>query len=147
MRVFKVVLVIFLIMNLFSFLSALRRTRSPESNGSVVVYNGKFGTVVRRQGPSLSGPMAIAISLISAAIWAGALYGTHKRAPLTWELGWVVFAAEFLIVEWQLLASISKIPKTDDPWVAFAAVSIAFSLVTAYWGLWWNRQRSYFTAS
>jgi hypothetical protein len=84
--------------------------------------------------------------LVVALVCAVEFYGIHAKAPFAWTLGWVMLAAtfaDFLVVGG---SAALNAPKVDYPWVAFVAVVIGGSLVALYWGLWWKRQKRYFTA-
>jgi hypothetical protein len=82
--------------------------------------------------------------LVIALTCAVEFYGIHTKALFAWKLGWGILAAMFL----QFLvvggSSTFQVPETDYPWVAFSAVMVGGSVVAAYWGLWWKRQKGYF---
>ena len=79
--------------------------------------------------------------LVAGLVYAAALYGIHKRTAMTWKLGWVFLAANYVGFVFQVH---SAVPQADNPWVPAAAAAIAGAAVAVYWGYWWNRQRSYF---
>jgi len=82
--------------------------------------------------------------LVAGLVYAAALYGIHKRTAMTWKLGWVFLAANYVGFVFQVHSSMLKVPQADNPWVPTAAGAIAGAAVVVYWGYWWNRQRSYF---
>ena len=83
-------------------------------------------------------------SVIYALFYASAAYGIHKRARVAWKLGWIVIAGQLLYLPFWALSVTSKIPKSDSPGVAVAAVVIGGTAIALYWGFWWNRQKAYF---
>jgi hypothetical protein len=85
-------------------------------------------------------------AFIQAVLFAAATYGIHKKAPVTWKLGWVVFAVLFLNVLASALSSSLKLPPPDR-WIASFAIVIGFGAVAAYWGFWWKRQKNYFESN
>ena len=89
--------------------------------------------------------LALIWSLVIALVCAVEFYGIHTKALFAWKLGWVILAA--ISVQFLVLAGSSalNVPGRDDPWVAFAAVMVAFSLVALYWNFGWKRQKGYST--
>src|SRR5271155_5363907 len=68
-------------------------------------------------------------SLVAALVYATALYGIHKRAVMTWKLGWVFLAANYVGFVFQVHSSMLKVPEADSPWVPTAAAAIAGAAV------------------
>lgn len=83
-------------------------------------------------------------SAFVAALCGAAIYGIHKRAPITWKLGWALIAAELLELPKFAFSATAGVPNGDDPNVAVAAVIVGGAMVVLYWGWWWNRQKGYF---
>src|SRR4029077_14649072 len=92
-----------------------------------------------------SGTLGILLSVINAALLGSAFWGIQKRLPLMWKLGFVgivVLAANFLL---QSLSVTRSIPTTETNMeMESGFLAIATVLVTAYWLLWWRRQKGYF---
>jgi hypothetical protein len=99
-------------------------------------------------------PALVTIAFIVGVIWsllvalmcAAEFYGIQTRALFAWKLGWAILAASFLQFLGFGMLSILKMPDTDHPWAAFAAILVVGSLVALYWASWWGRQRDYFIA-
>jgi hypothetical protein len=91
------------------------------------------------------GTLGIFLSVINAALFGSAFCGIQKRLPLMWKLGFVgivVLAANFLL---QSLSVARSIPTTaTNLEMESGFLAIATVLVTAYWLLWWRRQKGYF---
>jgi hypothetical protein len=83
-------------------------------------------------------------SAIRALFYAGVAYGIHKRALVAWKLGWIVIAGQLLYLPVWALSVTSKIPRSESPKVAVAAIVVGGTAIALYWGLWWNRQKAYF---
>jgi hypothetical protein len=86
------------------------------------------------------------VSLLNAIIFAVGFYGIHRRARLTWQLGW--FVGGFLLSEWLVLClePIVSHPKPNG-WVASAVMVAGGFAVALYWGYWWKSQKSFFIAN
>jgi len=83
--------------------------------------------------------------ILDSALCGAAAYGIHKKAFIAWVLGWGVLAANFLGFLRTAWSALSNLPDKDDPGVAKISVVVAAAAVTAYWGFWWYKQKSYFT--
>jgi hypothetical protein len=83
------------------------------------------------------------LSVLNAIIFAAGFYGIHRRARLTWRLGWI--AGALLLSEWLVLClePIISHPKPNG-WVASAVMVTGGFGVALYWGYWWKRHESYF---
>ena len=83
-------------------------------------------------------------SLVNAAVFGGAFYGIHKRAPLMWKLGFIgiiVGAASFLMHATSLMGSVPRSnAQIESSFLVLATIAVA-----SYWGFWWKRQKPYFT--
>jgi hypothetical protein len=80
-------------------------------------------------------------SLACGVLFAAGYYAVHRRFRITWTLGWIAFGYSYIdSLRWCFLST-RKLP---DRWIALATFLIAISLVTAYWGLWWKRQKGHF---
>jgi hypothetical protein len=82
-------------------------------------------------------------SIIDAAIFVGAFYGIHKRAPLMWKLGFIgiiIGAASFLMHALSLTRSVPR----SNAQIESSFLVVATIAVASYWGFWWKRQKSYF---
>ena len=93
----------------------------------------------------LSGTLGIFLSTIDALVFGGALYGIHKRAPLMWRLGFagiVFLSAMFLLQSLFVMRSVPT--KASYAQIQAGFITIATVVVTAYWLLWWKRQKLYF---
>ncbi len=83
--------------------------------------------------------------LAIALVYAVEFYGIHTKALFAWKLGWVILATTYLEFFVAAGSAAIKVPETDSPRVAFAGVMVVGALVASYWGLWWKRQKGYFT--
>jgi hypothetical protein len=92
------------------------------------------------------GILAAISLLVVALMYAVEFYGIHTKALFAWNLGWIILAATLLEFFAAAGSAALEVPETDYPWVAFASVMVGGSLVALYWGVWWKRQRGYFTA-
>jgi hypothetical protein len=83
------------------------------------------------------------VSLLNAIIVAVGFYGIHRRARLTWQLGW--FVGGILLSEWLVfcLSATLRLPKPNG-WIVSTVIVVAGLAVALYWGYWWKRQKSYF---
>jgi len=82
------------------------------------------------------------LTLVYAAIFAAAFYGVYRRRPIAWKLGWVflvIGAAHFIFAAWVGLIH------QPYGWVGAIGATVGGILVLAYWGIWWQRQREYFS--
>ena len=89
-----------------------------------------------------SGSAAIR-TIVSITFFGSAFIGIHRKAPLTWKLGWGVIVALYL---WFVISSLSVILQQPEPhrWILCCSVVAGGLLVMLYWGFWWWRQKSYF---
>jgi hypothetical protein len=111
------------------------------------IYSTPVGTVVQAHfgtAATKHGIIGTIISLGLAFFWACAFYGVRNKAPMAWKLGWGAIVVGLLEFLYKALSSTTRIPETDHPWVASAAVIVGGSAVAFYWGLWWKRQKPYF---
>jgi len=125
MRVLKIFCVLACLSCVADFISIVHKMYSPQT-GSIAPEHGIVN---------------MCLSFVGAAIYGAEFYGIHKKARFAWNLGWVILATTFTAF---LLAAL-RVPEIDHPWVAFAAVMVGASCVLAYWGVWWKRQKDYFT--
>lgn len=128
MRIFKIVCVIFCAWSVATFLRSVRD-----------IHAAPVGTSITRNAV-----IGIILSVVGAVLWASALYGVHRRSLMAWKLGWVIIAVFFLEFIVLGLSSTMRLPKTDSPWIASAALVVVAIVVAFSWGRWWNRQRNYF---
>jgi hypothetical protein len=84
-------------------------------------------------------------SIFGALFFAGAAYGIQRRAPIVWKLGWGVLGINFLAFVIRGLSIVTKSPQPER-WIFSAAILLGAAGVTAYWGVWWKRQKPYFDA-
>ena len=84
-------------------------------------------------------------SLVEASLFAGAVYGIQTRASIVWKLGWGALGLSFLTFTVQALSFSLKLPPPER-WIASAAILVVGAAVATYWGLWWKRQKSYFSS-
>jgi hypothetical protein len=128
MRVLKIILALFCVWSVVDFIVAVYAIHSPQ--------NGAYSTSHEK--------LVMARCLVLAVAYGAALFGIHKKAPIAWKLGWGAIAAELLALPVWALSVTSRIPRTDSPGVAAAAVIVGGVAVALYWGFWWYRQKSYF---
>ncbi len=83
-------------------------------------------------------------SILLSAFCGAAVYGIHKRTLIAWKLGWGVIATGFLEFLVSAFSALSKTPRNDHPGIAMAAVVVMAAAVALYWGVWWNKKKSYF---
>jgi hypothetical protein len=115
---------------------------------AVQVYSTPVGPVVHTHSDTVVSKhkgLGATLSLLLAVLYACAFYGIHKKAPLTWRLGWVAIAFGFLEFLAVALSSTRRLPETVPPWIASVAIVVGGGAVALYWGLWWNRQKGYFS--
>jgi hypothetical protein len=69
-------------------------------------------------------------------------WGIYRRAPIVWSIGWValVVSALWFVVE----AAIMLLPQPYG-WIGVIGAAVGAILVVAYWGIWWQRHREYFS--
>ena len=84
----------------------------------------------------------------AASIAVGLLYmplfwGIWRRSAVAWKFGWLVWFTSFTSLLVWVLESMAKQPGGR---IGSAVGTIMIVGVASYWGVWWNRQRSYFTA-
>jgi hypothetical protein len=92
------------------------------------------------------GPLRLFISLLNAVLFAMGFYGIQRRLLIAWKLGWYVFT--IFLLEW-FGSSLSSSLTSPQPGSRIASLSIVIGglCVAAYWGLWWKRQKSYFSTA
>jgi hypothetical protein len=83
-------------------------------------------------------------SILVAAFNAAAFYGIQRRALIAWKLGWVVLVAAFMSFVASALPETTRLPPPGC-WIVPCFVMIGGSVVVGIWGMWWKRQRGYFT--
>ena len=105
------------------------------------IYSGVHALGTRHAMFSTVRPLLLLI------FWGSAIYGVHKKAPIAWKLGWGVIGVGLLTFLAGALSAISKLPRTDYPGVAGAAVVFGGAAVAFYWGFWWSKQKSCFVKS
>jgi|HubBroStandDraft_6_1064221.scaffolds.fasta_scaffold56480_1 hypothetical protein len=130
MRAAKINCALACALSLAAFIAIIRGIRLPQT-GSLLIGHGILAAIG---------------ALVTALVFAVEFYGIHTKAPFAWKLGWAILAAmllRFLVVGG---SSALQVPKIDQPWVAFGTVMVIGSVVGAYWGFWWKRQKDYFTA-
>ena len=71
-------------------------------------------------------------------------WGIRRRLLVAWKFGWLLLVETFSFVLAGALESLRKQPDSGG-WIAYAAVTIGFSVVAIYWGRWWYRQKRYFS--
>jgi hypothetical protein len=114
---------------LLSVLSAVTGIQSISVADRVVIAkHGGFGRIY---------------SLFVAGVFAAAVYGIRRRAPIVWKLGWVLLAASFVSFVVSALPGALRQPPPGC-WIVAAFILIGGLVVTVYWGWWWKRQRDYF---
>ena len=81
-------------------------------------------------------------AVASALVCGIGAWGIYRRAPIVWPLGWVALlvSALWFVVE----AAIMLLPQPYG-WVGVIGAATGATLVVAYWGIWWQRHREYFT--
>jgi hypothetical protein len=80
--------------------------------------------------------------VVTAVVCGLAAWGIYRRAPIVWPFGWValVVSALWFVVE----AAIMLLPQPYG-WVGVIGAAVGAVLVVAYWGVWWQRHREYFS--
>ena len=80
---------------------------------------------------------------IGIIVWPIALYGIHKRVPVTWKLGfaWIAFGSLAFLSR---SLSLVGLPGNLDRRIFVPFVVVSTIIVTVYWGRWWYRQKGYF---
>src|ERR1700730_5797284 len=127
----KIICALFCLMCVASAITGVQAvhlsTHNSSSDASITMHSG-YGRVW---------------SLVSALIYAGAFYGIQKRAPIGWKLGWCALIVSFLQFSIGALSFSLKLPQPAR-WILSTAILVTGAGVTAYWGIWWKRQKSYF---
>jgi hypothetical protein len=86
-------------------------------------------------------------TLVFFVFWVAALYGVRKKKLIAWKVGWGLIAADLVALPAWAMSATSRIPRTDDPRVAAAALVVGGVAVVLYWGVWWKKQKSHFVRS
>ena len=82
------------------------------------------------------------LALVYAAIFAVAFYSIYRRFPIAWKLAWVFLiggAADFIFEAWVGLIH------QPYGWVGAIGATIGAIAAVAYWGIWWQQHREYFS--
>jgi hypothetical protein len=137
MRILKVICVLFCLFSLISAITGIQSVNASVSVGESA--HTSSAKMVVAQNNSF-----IAYSFLAALLYAAAFYGIQKRKPLTWKLGWVVIIASFLRFITSVLLHSLKLPQPDC-WIVSTAGVLIGSAVAIFWGVWWKRQKSYFS--
>jgi hypothetical protein len=82
-------------------------------------------------------------SVVNILIFAGAASGIDRRVAIVWNLGWGVLAYSALAFLIPALSFSVKLPQ-GQRWILSPILVLVGLGTTAYWGLWWKRQRAYF---
>jgi hypothetical protein len=85
--------------------------------------------------------------LAGASVLAAFAYGIHIRARMTWKAGFILLALGYINSVAGVVTAIYHAPQAKDVPSTLLFVGLVVLLgaaVAFYWGLWWNRQRSYF---
>jgi hypothetical protein len=128
MRTLKFFLIALCVLALASAITGIESVHS-DAAGAVVTRHSGLGRVY-----------ALAMGAVCALAWAG----VHRRLPIVWKLGWVVLAASLIDFLFSALSFALTLPSTQRL-VLSAGVVLGACAVAAYWGIWWHRQRGYFT--
>jgi len=83
-------------------------------------------------------------SILIGTLFAAAFYGIHRRSLIAWKLGWIALAASFVSFVALGLSNTLKLPPPGC-WIVSSFVVVGGAVVIVLWGLWWKRQRPYFT--
>jgi hypothetical protein len=83
--------------------------------------------------------MSIAVGLLYMPLF----WGIRRRSAVAWKFGWLVLFTSFTCFLVDVLESVAKQPGGR---IGSAVGTIMTVGVASYWGVWWKRQRSYFTA-
>lgn len=90
-------------------------------------------------------PVGILLAAVDTALFGGALYGIHRRAPLMWKLGFAIIlylGASFLMQS--LTMTRNSLGTAPNARIEAAFITVAAFAVTTYWLFWWKRQKPYF---
>jgi hypothetical protein len=127
MRVLMTLLLLGCVAGIISAVTGIQAVETDSRTGTVITYWHGYWRL---------------LALGYAAIFAFAFYGIYRRFPIAWKLGWVFLvagAAEFIFQAW--LGLIHQ----PYGWVGAIAATLGGIAVLAYWGIWWQRHREYFT--
>lgn len=137
MRNLKIICIFFCLLSVTSAITHIHAFRwslravpgAPVTTTTVVTKRSGFGATI--------------LSLVGALFYAVAAYGIHRRAPITWKLGWGVLGIVSLSFLIQTLSFSLRLPQPDW-WIASSAILVGDTAITLYWGFWWKRQKGYF---
>lgn len=133
MRLLKAFCIVFCLLSLISAFTGVH-----------AVHYSYAGNVVTRQLGVDHSRLGMIVSVLNALLLAAAAYGIHTRALLAWKLGFAYLAIAYLGFIIQVLSASLRLP---EGWVAAVAVGAVSSLIFLWWGLWWKRQRDYFSSN
>jgi hypothetical protein len=127
MRVLMTLLILGVVFCVFSAITGIQSFYTDSSTGTVITYWHGYWRL---------------LAFGYAAMFAMAFYGIYRRLPIAWKLGWVFLvggAADFIFEAWVGLIH------QPYGWVGVLAATLGGIAVVAYWGIWWQRHREYFT--
>ena len=127
MRTLKIVCVLLCVLSLASALTGIRAIRWSTFGGLDIAKQTGVGATLW--------------ALLNALLFASAAYGIHRRIPAVWKLGWAVLIFSCLEFMIRAIGSALILP---EGWAACIGIVVGATVVTVYWGRWWNRQRDYF---
>lgn len=102
-------------------------------------YNSATGSQIGHYSGKWEYLWSVAIALICGL---GA-WGIHRRAPITWALGWSVLVLSAI---WTLVEVAANLLSQPYGWLGILGAVAGVILVVCYWGIWWQRHREYFSA-
>jgi len=127
MRVLMTLLILGSVVCVFSAITGIQSFYTDSRTGTVITYWHGYWRL---------------LALAYAAIFAMAFYSIYRRLRIAWRLGWVFLvagAADFIFEAWVGLIH------QPYGWVGALAATLGGIAVAAYWGIWWQRHREYFT--
>jgi len=127
MRVLMALLILGCLACLVSAVTGIQALEAGSRTGTVISYHHGYGRLY---------------AVAAAVFFAVAFYGVYRRFPIVWKLGWIFLVAgtaDFIVEAW--LGLIHR----PYGWVGALAATLGGLAMLAYWGIWWQRHREYFT--
>ena len=127
MRVLMALLILGCVACLVSAVTGIQALEAGSRTGTVISYHHGYGRLY---------------AVAAAVFFAVAFYGVYRGFPIVWKLGWIFLVAgtaDFIAEAW--LGLIHR----PYGWVGALAATLGGLAMLAYWGIWWQRHREYFT--